>query len=116
MGLILTDLTGVPGLLSVYLLMKPYFPHFVIHFLLLDVPNMYNAQRVTPYFKYRNIDGRNPSFACINMYLGWRLDNLSCQDLNSYCKVDITSENMLFSIFLVQYSLIYLYSPLRKLD
>ena len=33
------------------------------------------------------------------MDLGWRWDDLSCQDLNSCCKVDSTSRNMMLSIF-----------------
>ena len=46
--------TESPGLLSAYLCMDPYFFTFVLHFHLLDVPNMHDVQRCTSYFKYRN--------------------------------------------------------------
>ena len=79
--------------------MDPYFLLFVIYCLLLAVPNVHDEQRVTSSFKYRNIDGKNPSFAILNMYLGYRLDKLSCQDFNPCCKGYITFVKMMSSMF-----------------
>ena len=76
--------TPYPGVLSVSLLMDPDFLPLVLNFLLLAVPNIHDAQRGTSSFKYRNIYGRTPSFASLNMDLGCRQDNLLCQYLN-YC-------------------------------
>ena len=90
--------TWYPGLLLVYLLMNPdYFP-FVICCLLLDVTNTHDAQRGTSYFKSRNLDWRTPSFAILNIDLWWRWDNFSCLDLNSCCKGDRASGNMVLYI------------------
>ena len=68
--------TTDPGLLSAYFLMGPDLFPFGLHYLLLAVTNMYGAQRGVSSFKYRNIDGKTPSFASINMDLGWIWDNL----------------------------------------
>ena len=70
-----TDNTS-PELLSVSFLMDPDLFCFVIHLILLYVPNMYDSQRGISSFKSINIDGRTQSFASLNMYLGCRLDNL----------------------------------------
>ena len=53
--------TPYPLLLSFYFLMEPYLLPFVIHCLLLSVPNMHNAQKGTSSFKSRNIDDGTPS-------------------------------------------------------
>ena len=88
-----------PGFFSVSFLVYPDIFPLVLSFLILDVPNMHDAQRVTSSFKYRNIDGKNPSFAILNMYLGYRLDKLSCQDFNPCCKGYITFVKMMSSMF-----------------
>ena len=88
--------TKAPGLLPVSFPVDPDFLPFFLRYLLLDVPNMHDAHRFTSSFKSRNIDGRTPSFASLNMDLGWRWDNFSCQDLNSCCKGDNTSGNVIF--------------------
>ena len=90
---------SAPGLLSVSFLMEPDFFPFVIRCLLLVAPNIHYLQRVTSSLKSRNIDGRTPIFSSLKMDLGWRWDNLSWQDLNSFCKVYITYVKMMFSIF-----------------
>ena len=82
---ILSTETPDPGLLSVSFLIEPYLFTFVIHLLLLVVTNLHDSQIVISSFKSRNIDGRNPSSFSLNMYLGWRWDNLSCQESNSCC-------------------------------
>ena len=64
--------------LSVYLLINPYFFPVLIDLSLLDVTNMDDAQRVTSYFRCKNIDEKTQSFSILNMDLGWRLNNLSC--------------------------------------
>ena len=53
--------TPYPGLFSISLLMELYLFPFVIHLLLLAVPIMHDSKRGTSYFKYRNIDGSNPT-------------------------------------------------------
>ena len=88
-------------LLSVSFLMDSDFFPFFVHYLLLSVPNIHDVQRGKSSFKYKNIDGRNPSFSSLNMDLICRWDNLSCQYLNLFCKGDNTSGNMILSIFLV---------------
>ena len=105
-----------PVLLSVYLPMDHYLFPFVLHVIPLSVTNMHDAQIGTSSFKYGNIYGRTPSFASLNMDLGWRSDNLSCQSFNDCCKGDSTCGNMIFLFFLVWYSLLRLYIPLRKLE
>ena len=86
------------GLLSISFLMDPCFSPFVIHWLLIDVPNMHSKQRGTSSLKSRNLYGRTPTFAILIRDMDWRWDNLSCQDLNSCCKGDSNSVNMIFSI------------------
>ena len=90
--------TSAPGLLLVSLLMDPYLPLFVLHCLLLAVTNMHDEQRGTSSFMSRNLYGGAPNFASINMYLGWKWDNLSFQGLNSCCKGDSTPGNIMLSI------------------
>ena len=92
--------TEIPatGLLSVSFLMNPNLFPFVIHSLLLAVTKVHDAQGCKSYFKPRNIYVRTTSFSSLNMDLGWRWDNFSCQDLNSCCKGDSTYVNMIFSI------------------
>ena len=68
--------------------MEPDFFPFLLHYLLLFFPNMHDTKRGKSSFDSRNIDGMNPSFASLNMDLGWMRDNLSYQDLNLCCKVD----------------------------
>ena len=63
--------TPDPGLLSVFSLIDPDLFPFVIHCLLLDVPNIHDTKRGTLSFEYINIDGRTPGFASLNMDLGW---------------------------------------------
>ena len=75
---------------------------------------MNDAHRGTSYFKYINIGGSNPSFASLNMDLGWRRDNISCQDFNYCCKCDSNSGNMMLSICSCLRFLIHFYSPLGK--
>ena len=58
------------GLLSVSFLIDSYLFHFVIHWLLISVPNIHGAQRGTSSLKSRNIDGRTLSFVSLNMDLG----------------------------------------------
>ena len=108
--------TSDPGLLSVSFLMEPYLLPFVIYYLLLAVTSMDDTQRSTSSFKSINLDGMTSSFSILNMDLGWRWDNLSYQDLNSCLKGDSTPGNIIFSIFLVWYSLINLFNPMRKLE
>ena len=60
------------GLLSFYFLMDPYLFLFVLHLLLLAIPNMHDAQRSTSSFKSRNIDERTPSFSSPNTDILWR--------------------------------------------
>ena len=103
-----------PELLSVYFLVDPYFLPFFLHCLLLSSPNMHNAQRGTSYFKSRNLDGRTPSFASINTNLVWRLDSLSWQGLNPYCKGIVPLEKWYYQFVLVWDSLIHWYNNLRK--
>ena len=91
--------TAAPGLFSVSLLLESYLFPFVIHWLLLDFPNMHDSQRGTSYFKSINLDGSTKKKSSLSMDLVWKWYNLSYQDLNSYCKCDNTSENMIFSIF-----------------
>ena len=106
--------TASPGVLSVYLRMDPdLFPHF-IHRCLLAVTKIYDAQRGTSSVRSRNSFGRTPWFACLNMNLGCKWDNLSFQCFSSCWKCESTSGNMMFSIFLVSYSWIHWYNPLRK--
>ena len=62
--------TPTTGLLLDYFLMNPDLFPFVVSFLLLVVPNIYDTQRGTSISKSRNIDGRNPSCASLDMYLG----------------------------------------------
>ena len=64
--------TPSPALLSVHFLMGPNFFPFVTHFLILGVPKVHDAKRGTSFLKSRNIGGGSPSFASLNMYLGWR--------------------------------------------
>ena len=64
--------TSDPDLLSVSFFMNPDLFTFVIRSLLLTFQKINDTQRCTSSFKYRNIDGRTPSFASLNMYLGWR--------------------------------------------
>ena len=64
--------SGRLGMEQVSFLMDSNFFPIVLHCLILTVPNLHDSQRVTPPLKYRNIDGRNPSFASLNMDLGWR--------------------------------------------
>ena len=52
--------------------MDPDLSPFVLNYLILDVRNMHDAQIGTLSFKSINTDGRNPSFASLNMDLGWR--------------------------------------------
>ena len=52
--------------------MDPYLFPSIIHFLLLDVSNMYDPQGGKSSFKSINIDGRTPSFAILNMDFGWK--------------------------------------------
>ena len=66
---------SAPGLLLVSFLMDPDLFYFIIHCLLIAVPNIHVAKRGTLSFKFRNIDGKTPGFASINMDLGWRLDH-----------------------------------------
>ena len=89
--------TSSPGLLSVYFLMGPdFFP--ISRFSLLAVTSMHDAQIDTSYLRPRNSFGRTPSFTSLNMDLGCMWDHLLCQYLNSYCKGEITSGKMMFSI------------------
>ena len=90
--------TPYPGLLSVYLPMEPDLLHFILHWIILAVPRMNNTQRCISYFKYRNIDGRTPSFYSLNTDLGCRWDNLSCQYFNSCCKWNRNYGNMILLI------------------
>ena len=90
--------TPAPGLLKVSFLMYLYLFPFVRHFLILAVTNMHDLQRVTSYLKSRNIDGRAPGFASLNMDLVWSWYHLSFHDLNSCYKGDNTSGNMMISI------------------
>ena len=106
--------TPTPGLFSAYFLMDSNLLPFFLHYIQLSVTNMNYSQRNTSYFNYINSDGRNPSFASLNMDLVWMWDKFSCQDLNSRCKFDRTTGNMMLSIFCVWYYLIHLYSPLSK--
>ena len=108
--------TPDPGLLSVSFLMDPYLSPFVIHFLILSFPNIQDAKICTSLFKYRNIDGSNPSFASLNMYLVWRWDNLLCPYSDSCCKGDSTSINMMFSICSCVILFDSFNSPLRRLE
>ena len=91
--------TPAPGLLSVYFHMYPDSLPLFLHILLLAATNIHDTQRVTSSFKYINSDRRTQSFSSLNMHLGWRWYNFPCQDLNSCCKVDSTSGNMMFSIY-----------------
>ena len=59
---------------------------------------MNDSQRGTSSFKSRNIDDRTPSFAILNIDLGWRLYKLSCKGLNYCFKGDSTPVNMMFLI------------------
>ena len=63
--------TVSPGLFSVPFFMDLDFLPFVIFCLVLAVPNIHDAQRFTSAFKAINLDGRTPSFASLNMDLGW---------------------------------------------
>ena len=56
---------------------------FVIHFILLVVPNIQDAQRGTSYFRSGNYLGRTPSFATQNINFRCKCNKASCQDLNS---------------------------------
>ena len=64
--------TPPPILLSIYLLIDPYFLPFIFHCLLLTVPNMDDSQSGISSFKYINLDGRTLIFASLKMDLGWR--------------------------------------------
>ena len=72
---------------------------FFLQYILLAVTNMHYAKICTSYFNSINLDGRNQSFASLNMDLRWMWDNFSWQDLNFSCKGDRTSGNMMLSIF-----------------
>ena len=82
--------------------MGPDFFPSVIHCLLLDVPNMHDAQIGTSSFKSINIHERTPIFASLNMDLVWRRDKLSFHGLNSYFKGDSTSGNRYSNFFLCE--------------
>ena len=68
--------TPYSELLLFSFLMDPDLFPFSIHFLLLSVPNMHDAQRGTLSLKSINIYEKTPSFAILNMYLVWKRDNL----------------------------------------
>ena len=85
-----------------------FFP-FVIHCLLLGIPNMYDSQRFKTSFKPRNIDGMTLSFSVLKMDLGWRLDNLSCQYFDSCCKVDSAYGNTIFSKTILYEIILFIY-------
>ena len=90
-----------------------FFP-FVIRYSICSVPNMYDAQRGTLYFRSRNrLGGLKVVF--IHMDLGCKWYNLSWQDLNSCCKGESTSRNTMFSFFLAWGSWIHCCIPLKKL-
>ena len=72
-----------------------FFP-FSLHCLLLSVPNMHDLKRVTTSFKSLNIDGGTQNSASLYMELEWRLDNFKHNDLDSCCKDDNTSRNMIY--------------------
>ena len=91
--------TADPGLLPVSFLVYLYFFSFVIRYYLFCVSNIHDSKRGTSSFRYINIYWGTPSFASINMDLVRRWDKLSFQDLNSCCKGDNTSWNMIFLIF-----------------
>ena len=78
--------------------MDRYFFPFVLHCFPLAFTNMRDVQRGKSSFKFRYTDGKTSSFYGLNMDLGWRWDNISCQDFDSCCKGDIISGNMMFSI------------------
>ena len=94
-GLQILQLLDYFRFLSLWALIFPFF----IYCLLFSVQNVHDSKRGTSSFKYRHIDGRTPSFDNLNMNLGWRLYNLSCQYLNSCCKYDSNYGNMMFSIY-----------------
>ena len=102
--------TVAPGLLSVPLCVEPVLFPFNPDCHLLVVPNMHYAQRRT-YFSRRA-----PSFSSINMDLGCRWDNFSCQYLNYCCKVDITYEHRFFRFFHAPFSFLFWHKYLNKLE
>ena len=104
------------SLLSVSLRMDPYLFPFWINFCLLSVPNIYDGQKDTLLFKSKNCAGRTTCLGSLKMDSGCKQDNLSCHYLNSRCKCDSTSGNMIFWIFLVWDSWIILYNLLMKLE
>ena len=106
--------TAALGVFSVSFCVNPDLLPFVVYFCLVFGPNMHDAQRVTSSFRSRNSFGGTPWFACLNMNLGCKWDNLSFQCFSSCWKCESTSGNMMFSIFLVWYSWIHWYNPLRK--
>ena len=108
--------TADTGLLSIYLRMEPYLFHFVIYFYVLDIPSMHYSQIGTLSFRSRNIFVRTPSFDNLKTDLGCKWDNLSYQYLNSCCKGDSTSGNMMLSIFILWEYWINWYNPPRKLE
>ena len=119
--LILDEMAGVGLLRLQFLSHCQFFPlwtlffPFVLHWLLLYFPNMHDLPRGTSSFNYINIHGRTPSPAILNIYLGWRWDDMSFLDFNYCCKCGSTSGNMILPIFLVWDSLISLYNPQRGL-
>ena len=94
--------TPATSLMSVSLQMYPEFFPFVLHCHLLSVPNMHDAQWVTPSFIFKNISGRTPSFASLSMYLDCMWDNFSCHDLNSCCKVWSFSKEKMNHLYLTE--------------
>ena len=90
--------TPFNSLFSYSFFMGPGFFPFFIRCLLLAVTKIHDSQRFTSSFKYISLDGVTPIFSSLNMDLGRRSDNFSCQNLNSCCKGDITSGSMIFSI------------------
>ena len=101
--------TSAPGLLSFYFPVDPYVFPFVIHWLILVVPNIHDAQRGTSLLISRNIYGMNTSLARLNMDLVWRWYNLLCQYLNSFYKVDSTSGYMVSYIFFLYETFLFVY-------
>ena len=105
MGLILAELTELVYQARISWLIFssfPYGPWFILFCYPLPYTWCSNnewCKIVTQSFISRNRYVRTPSFASLNMDLLWRLDNLSCQDLNSCCKGDNSYGNMILSIY-----------------
>ena len=90
-------------LFSVYFIIYLYLFPFVIHWLLLDVLTIHDAQRGTSSFNYRNLDWRTPTFSSLNMDLRWRWDKFPYQDFNYCCKGDNTSvKHDIINLFLCE--------------